>query len=413
MKNSTREKIFPFFKKRENIIYLDSAVTTIKPKIVINEIRNFYEDLSFSIDRTRNQLNNIVEEKFNNSIKEIANFINANENEIIPSSGTTDGINKICRSLKKEIKEGDEIIIGEFEHASNFLPWLKLANEKKAKIVFYKLNDNFKIDLKHLSKIVNEKTKIISIAHKYNTFGSTNEIEKIRKIIGDKVYFIVDAAQSIGQIEIDIKKIDCDFLVFSGHKMFGPTGIGIIFGKEEILKNIEPFDYGGGMNVNYSLKEIILKDVPKKFYAGTPNVSGIIALGKAIEFINTELGGVKKIKDHNEKLKFYLEKKLLELENIEIINKNVESSICIFKVKNVSGEDVAFQLQKEKIFLRWGSLCVKTANKKIYNQEDLLRASFHIYNNESDIDKLISELKNGGDFLDGLFEKRKTNKLCK
>ncbi len=395
MKKQQREKLFPFFKNNKNIVFLDSGVTSIKPKIVIDEISDFYEHFSFSFGRSRNKLNEKVYYKYKHSMENIGKFFNANWNEFIPVSSTTDGINKLANTLFKDFKSGDEIILGKFEHASNYLPWFELAKEKGIKIIFYNLNKNFEIDLDHLKTIVNDNTKLISITHKYNIFGSTNDIKKVREIIGKNIILVVDGAQAVGQTKIDLKELDCDYYIFSGHKMFSPFGIGMIFGKNENLQKINPLQFGGGMNIGYDEISTQYKINDSKFLAGTVNIEGIVGLSKAIDFINSI--GIEKIEKHNIELKEYLENEIKKISSVRVINENVKSSVLYFEVTNSFGEIISQFLEDDNIFVRPGASCVKMENN-IFKQFKAIRVSLHIYNNKDDIDKLISRLKSVDDF---------------
>ncbi|WP_025208570.1 aminotransferase class V-fold PLP-dependent enzyme [Candidatus Hepatoplasma crinochetorum] len=410
MKENIRKEIFPFFKNNPNITYLDSSLTTIKPKVVINEISNFYQNFLPTIERSNNLLTEKSKELFLISLLKIAHFINSRTiNEIIPVAGTTNGLNLLALALTDDLKAGDELILGEFEHASNYIPWLVIAKKKKLKIRHYKIKENFEFDYDHLKTLLNNKTKIIAISHIFNSIGILNDLKKIKKIIGDNILLVADAAQSVGHIKIDVRDLNCDFLVFGGHKMFGPNGIGIIYGKEKLLKKLNLFNYGGGMFQYYDLNKFDYRKLPNKFYAGTPNISGIIGLAKAIDFINSI--GIEKIRSHNEKLKFLLEEKLEKINDIIILNKNIKSSILLFKKKNIHSEDINYELQQNNIFVRSGFYCVNYDNKLLNTKEQSIRVSFHYYNNENDLKKLVDVIKNGGDFLNGLFNSNK-NKKC-
>ncbi len=406
MKRNDREKKFPFFKENNEITYLDSAATSIKPKVVIDSIKNYYEKYSLSLGKGKNKLTKEVFQKYENSINEISRFINSKKNELIFTSSATDGLNKLSNILMDELNESDEIILGKFEHASNYLPWLEKAKVKRIKIIFYELNNNLTIDFDHLKKIKSEKTKLISISHKYNVFGTTNDIKKIREIIGKDVKIVVDGSQSIGQQKIDVKEMDCDFFVFSGHKMFGPFGIGVIYGKINILRKIKPIDYGGGMNIWYDENHAQYKYVPQKFLSGTINIVGIIALAEAIKFINKI--GIKEIEENNIKLKNYCENELAKIEKIRIINKGVGTSIVYFEVENSLAEIISQFLDGENIIVRPGAACVKMENN-FYKTFKSIRVSFHIYNNKDDVDFLIKKMKSIKDFSKLKFNNKYNN----
>ncbi|BDV03424.1 MAG: cysteine desulfurase [Candidatus Hepatoplasma scabrum] len=411
MKENKRKEIFPFFKNNPDVIYLDSSLTTIKPKVVIDEISNFYQKYLSTIERSNNLLTEKSKEYFLRSLLKVSRFINARTtNEIIPTSGTTNGLNLLANSLLDNLKSGDQIILGEFEHASNYLPWLVAAKKKNIEIKHYKINDNLQFDYKYLQNIVNEKTKLISLSYIFNSIGTINDLKKIKEIVGEKVLVVVDAAQAVGHIKIDVQALNCDFLVFGGHKMFAPNGIGIIYGKEKLLNNLNLFNYGGGMFEYYNLEKFSYRKLPNKFYAGTPNITGIIGLAKAIDFIDQI--GIEKIQRHCENLKFLLEEKLNKIEDIIVLNPKIRSSILLFKKKNIHAEDISYELQLHNIFTRSGFYCVNHDNKLLNTKEQSIRVSFHYYNNENDIQKFIDTLKNGGDFLNGLFNTNKSKKCA-
>ncbi len=391
MENRERKEKFPFFKNNENYIYLDSGATSIKPKVMVDSIVEYYYNFGNSYDKGIGKLSLGVIKKYRKAIKNISNFINAEKDEIIITSGTTDGLNKIANSIIKNLNPGDEIILGKFEHTSNYLIWNELAKKNGIKVKFYELDlENFVIDLEHLKTLVNNKTKLISLTHKYNIFGTTNDVSAVKKIVGKDVFLVVDGAQAVGQIKIDVKEIDCDFYVFGAHKMFGPFGVGVLYAKKEILENLDPFQLGGGMDEGYDLEKYESKTSPEKFYAGTRNITGVIGLSSAINFIN-EIG-IEKIKKHNEKLKKYLEEEINKIPGIKIINKNVPGTILYFSYKDINANYLGKELSKKNIFIRPNASCVKLRNK-LYSQEKVIRVSLHIYNNKKDIDEFINNLK--------------------
>ncbi|BDV02217.1 MAG: cysteine desulfurase [Candidatus Hepatoplasma vulgare] len=392
--DKNKKKEFPFFKENKKLIYFDSALTSLKPKLVIDEITNFYTKLNYSNFRSVNVLSEKINIKFEEAIEKIANFLNVQKEELIFTAGATDGLNDLARVLIKRLKRNDEIILGDFEHASNFLPWIEYGKEKKIKFKYYKINEKFEIDVSDLEKKINEKTKIISIAHVFNTLGTTNNIKEIRKAINKKnkdCILVVDGAQAVGHIETNLKTLDPDCYLFSGHKMFASNGVGICYIKNNLLNKIEPFKYGGGNNIDFQKDKIIYKNVPKNFYSGTLNYPGIFSLSKAIDFI--EKIGIKNIENYCNELKNYAEEKLKNFEEIKIINKNVKSSILFLEMKNIPAEDISYLLGRKNILFRSGTNCVKIKNE-YFNQNKTIRLSFHIYNEKKEIDKFVNELEN-------------------
>ncbi len=400
---------FKIFEKNKNLVFLNSAATSLKPSVVVNEIERIYNDCIATLNKSIDSNNNDISKKFEGSLNKIGDFIGAKTGTTIPTYGTTDSINKIASLIIDELEDGDEIILGKFEHASNILPWINIAKDRKKEIVFkwYELKD-FKVDLSSLKNIISKKTKVISIAHSYNTFGTKNNISEIRNVIGKDIKLVVDAAQSIGHIKIDVKKMDCDYLVFSAHKAFGPHGLGFMYIKN-IEEKVRPFNYGGGMNKTYSENDITLKKGINMFLSGTQNIPSVIAFGVSIDYMNKI--GIDKIEKHNYDLKEYAEKKISSIKNVRIINEGVKSHNLFFEIKGVSGEDVAYHLSLDEIIVRPGSNCVKIKNN-IYKQHNSLRASFHIYNDRDDVDKLYNSLLKGGDYIETLFRKKPSSSTC-
>lgn len=404
------KKNFKILRDNNGLIYLNSGASSLKPDIVIKKLSEVYENNITTIGKSfvHNEKNDILKE-FSNSLDKISNFIGAPEKSVVPVSGTTDGLNKIATNIINSLNDGDEIILGRFEHSSNILPWVNIAKLVNKKIVFkwYEIKD-FKIDVDHLKKIVTKKTQVISLAHTFNTFGTKNNIEEVRKVIGNKIKIVVDAAQSIGHTKIDVEKMDCDYLVFGAHKAFGPHGLGFVYIKD-IDNQPHPFIYGGNMNKTYSEESIVFKRGINMFMGGTQDVPGVIAFGTSIDYMNRF--GIDNIEKHNNELKKYAEKKLIKIPNINIINKDVMSPNLFFEIKGVSGEDVSYHLSLDKIIVRSGSSCVKIKND-IYKQHKAIRVSFHIYNDKNDIDKLYDSLLKGGDFLGSLFRKKSPSSTC-
>ena len=404
----TKDK-FQILRDNGNLVYLNSASTSLKPDIVINGFQSIYKECITTIGKSFDfkEENNFL--KFSESLKNISNFIGGNGKDVIPTYGTTDALNKIASNIIDDLNDGDEIILGKFEHSSNILPWVNIPKIRNKKIVikWYEIKD-FKIDLDKLKDIVSNKTKVISIAHLFNTFGTKNDINNIRGIVGNKVKIIVDAAQSIGHTKIDVKEMDCDYLVFGAHKAFGPHGLGFMY-----IKNIDnqriPFVYGGSMNKTYSENEVIFKKGINMFLGGTQDLPGVLSFSLAIDFMN-EIG-IDNIEEYNNEIKKYAEDKLSSVPNINIINKGTNSPNLFFEIKGVSGEDVAYHLSLDNIIVRSGSNCVKIKND-IYKQHKAIRVSIHIYNDRNDIDKLYKSLMKGGDFLGSLFRKKPSSSAC-
>lgn len=384
----------------QDLIYLDNGATTLKPKRVVNKMVDYYEKYTSNIHR--GDYNNAIKtnEEYDNVRNIVKDFINAEDpNEIVYTSGTTESLNlAVFGFFKNKLSEGDEVLISKAEHASNVLPWLALEKEKKIKVKYIPLDENYELTLDNLESSLTEKTKVISIAHISNVIGDIRDIEKIGKICKEKnIYFVVDAAQSVSHIPIDVVKANVSFLAFSAHKMTGPTGVGVLYGKKELLKDMQPLKYGGGMNQSFeSDNSYILKDYPIKFEAGTPPIAEVIGLGEAIKFI-TDIG-VEKIHDHEYSLKKYLIDNLEKIPNIVLYNKNSKSGIVTFNIKGVFSQDTSVYLNHYNIAIRAGNHCAKILKDDL-NIKNTCRISIYLYNTKEEIDKVIEVLKNSKDIF--------------
>ena len=384
----------------QDLIYLDNGATTLKPKRVVDKMVDYYEKYTSNIHR--GDYNNAIKtnEEYDNVRNIVKDFINAEDpNEIVYTSGTTESLNlAVFGFFKNKLSEGDEILISKAEHASNVLPWLALEKEKKIKVKYIPLDENYELTLDNLESSLTDKTKVISIAHISNVIGDIRDIEKIGKICKEKnIYFVVDAAQSVSHIPIDVVKANVSFLAFSAHKMTGPTGVGVLYGKKELLKDMQPLKYGGGMNQSFeSDNSYILKDYPIKFEAGTPPIAEVIGLGEAIKFI-TDIG-VEKIHDHEYSLKKYLIDNLEKIPNIVLYNKNSKSGIATFNIKGVFSQDTSVYLNHYNIAIRAGNHCAKILKDDL-NIKNTCRISIYLYNTKEEIDKVIEVLKNSKDIF--------------
>lgn len=384
----------------QDLIYLDNGATTLKPKRVVDKMVDYYEKYTSNIHR--GDYNNAIKtnEEYDNVRNIVKDFINAEDpNEIVYTSGTTESLNlAVFGFFKNKLSEGDEVLISKAEHASNVLPWLALEKEKKIKVKYIPLDENYELTLDNLESSLTDKTKVISIAHISNVIGDIRDIEKIGKICKEKnIYFVVDAAQSVSHIPIDVVKANVSFLAFSAHKMTGPTGVGVLYGKKELLKDMQPLKYGGGMNQSFeSDNSYILKDYPIKFEAGTPPIAEVIGLGEAIKFI-TDIG-VEKIHDHEYSLKKYLIDNLEKIPNLVLYNKNSKSGIVTFNIKGVFSQDTSVYLNHYNIAIRAGNHCAKILKDDL-NIKNTCRISIYLYNTKEEIDKVIEVLKSSKDIF--------------
>ncbi len=395
-------KDFPMLDKDNRVIFFDNASTSFKTKCVLEEIEKYYKEYTSNAHRGDYTLSYEVDTRYEKARETVAKFINADTDEIIFTSGTTDSINKIAYTFGLyNLHKGDEILLNEQEHASNTLLWYGIAKATEAVIKFIPLTKDNKITIENVKKSLTKKTKFVAINQVSNTVGYINDIKSIAKE-AHKVgaYVVVDAAQSITCLKIDVKDLDCDFLAFSGHKVCGPTGVGVLFGKKELLESNNPIFMGGGMNLNYNTEEFIdYKSSPYKYEAGTPKIEGVLGLARAIEYLNDL--GLDEIHKYEKELREYALTKLKKLDNIEIYNEDGDSNVILFNVKGVFPQDSASYFNKYGICVRGGNHCAKLmVGPRI---PLCLRASFSFYNTKEEIDYFVEIAKNGSDFLDAYF----------
>lgn len=372
-----------------DIIYFDNGATTFKPESVIDSITDYYKNYSANAHRGDYTISYKVDVNYENARKKVADFINADFEETIFTSGTTESLNMIVNGFFKNILEpGDEVLITKSEHASNVLPWFKLSNEIGIKISYIDLDENLHVTMENVISSITPKTKVISIAGITNVVGDERPVDEICKFAhANDIFVVVDGAQLVPHKKVDVKKSDIDFLAFSGHKMCGPTGIGVLYGKKEFLEKLEPRNMGGGMNESFdSPNEIYLKELPTRLEAGTPNIAGAIGLGRAIDYLNKI--GMDNIFEYEKKLKTYLIDKLIKLPYIDIINLESDSGIVSFNIDGIFSQDVAFYLSKYNICVRAGNHCAKILKSET-GVKNSLRVSLYFYNTYEEIDKLV------------------------
>ncbi|SHI34207.1 cysteine desulfurase [Clostridium cavendishii DSM 21758] len=388
---------FPILNQKVNnqrLVYLDSGATTQKPNSVVSSLENYYNSINANPHRGAYCLSTAATEAFENSREKVKNFINANSSkEIIFTKGATEALNLVAYSYGMHcVNEDDEILVAISEHHSNLIPWQQVAKIKNAKLKFLYLNDNLEIDEEEYKSKINENTKILAIAHISNVTGAINPIKDLINYahkFNTKV--VVDAAQSIAHHKVDVTDLDADFLVFSGHKMFAPMGIGILYGKEELLESMPPFLYGGDMVEYVYEQETTFDELPHKFEGGTQNVEGAIGLSKAIDFIN-ELG-INNIEIYEKEIVDYATEKL---ENLGFLNLyrpkgNNHSSVLSFSVEGIHPHDLASILDSKSICVRSGNHCAQPLMRYL-GINSTCRASFSIYNSKEDVDALIEAL---------------------
>lgn len=392
-------------KKMQNktLVYLDNCSTTFKPQCVIDELMNYYVNGTSNSHRGDYDLCYNIDQKVAKARENVARFVNADVDEVVFTSGTTMSINLIAYGYGlKNIKKGDEIIISEAEHASNVLPWYRLAELTGASIKFVPLDEKGRVTPDNLVKVITNKTKIVSFAHITNVLGYIIDVKEIARIAHEYgAICVIDGAQSVPHMKTDFKDWDIDFLTFSSHKMCGPTGVGALVSKYHLLQMMDPFLMGGGMNVKFDNKgNVSCLDAPAKFEAGTQNIAGILGFGKAIEFI--ESIGIENIRKHEEELKKYMVSKLENVDHVIIYNKDSEGGMLTFNIKDVFAQDEATLLNSKGIALRSGQHCAKILNDFLKTPATV-RASTYLYTTKEEVDIFIDALINGGDILDAYF----------
>ena len=393
---------FPMLKN--DIIYLDNSATSLKPKCVIDKLVDYYENYSANAHRGDYDISFKVDLEYENARDLVCEFINAKEKEeIVFTSGTTESLNMVANGFFANIVEpGDEILITTSEHASNVLPWFRLQNDYGCEVKYIPLDANYHVTLDNVKKMITPKTKIISLAQITNVIGDIRPIKEICKFAHERdIFVVVDGAQSIPHIKVDVGDLDCDFLAFSAHKMYGPTGLGILYGKKELLENLEPINLGGGMNESFdSPSEILLKDLPTRLEAGTPNIASVIAFSESIKYIQRI--GIEKITERELHLRNYLIEKLIKIPHIDLINLEADSGIVAFNVLDIFPQDVAYFLNKYGICVRAGNHCAKIL-KNATKVNNTIRVSLAFYNTESEIDTLVDLLKDKNKILGEMF----------
>ena len=383
-----------------NYIYLDNGATTWKPKYVVDKINEYYTKYTANAHRGDYDISLKVDNEYENARDLVKEFINAKtRQEIVFTSGTTNSLNMIVDGFfANHLEPGDEVIISESEHASNILPWYRLAKDLGIVVKYCPLDDNHYVTLNNLKSIVTPNTKVISLAMITNVIGDLRPIKEICEFAHqNNIFVVVDGAQSVPHIKTDVQDLDCDFLAFSGHKMCGPTGIGILYGKYELLNELEPINLGGGMNESFdSIEEVYLKPLPTRLEAGTPNIEGAIGLGAAVEYL-TKIG-LDNITNHEQTLRNYLVKELKQIPHITIINEESDSGIVAFNVDDIFAQDVAVYLNKYNICVRAGNHCAKILKNEV-GVKNTVRVSIYLYNTKEEIDTLVNLLKDKNKIL--------------
>ena len=395
------KKDFPLL-ENENITYLDSGATTQKPIQVIKAVEEFYQKYNANPHRGAYSLSVEATEQYENTRTQIAKFINArHREEIIFSKNATESLNLIAYSYGMDnLKKDDEVVISIMEHHSNLVPWQKVTKKTGSKLNYMYINDEFELTDEEIENKITDKTKIVGITHVSNVLGTINNVKKIIKYAHKKgAIVIVDASQSIPHMKIDVQDLDADFLVFSGHKMLAPLGIGVLYGKKEILNKMSPFLMGGDMIEYVYEQDTTFAPLPNKFEAGTQNVEGVIGLGSAIDYI--ENLGYDKIQEIEKEVLSYAREELSKLDFLDLYitpNENNHSSVISLNIKGIHPHDVASILDSEGVCVRSGNHCAQPL-MRFLGIDSTCRASFYIYNTKEDVDKLVSALNKAYDMF--------------
>lgn len=388
---------FPILSKKINnkpLIYLDNASTTQKPTSVIDEIQKYYESTNSNIHRGVHHLSQKATEEYEESRNKIQHFIGAKSSkEIVFVRGATEAVNLVANSyVKPLLSKGDNIIISQMEHHANIVPWQIIAKQKKTEIRVIPINEKGELIISELDNLIDKHTKFISLNHVSNSLGTVNPIETlIQKAHQNNIRIMIDGAQAVQHMKVNVSDLDVDFYCFSGHKMYGPTGIGVLYGKKEILDEMEPYQGGGDMIKSVTFEKTIYNDVPHIFEAGTPNIVGAIGLGKAIDFI--EKTTLERIEEHEMNLLSYATEKIGQIEGVKIIGtSNKKASVISFVMEGIHPHDIGTIMDNLGIAIRAGHHCTQPV-MDFYEIPATARASFAIYNTEEDVDKLIEGIE--------------------
>ena len=399
---------FPILKRKINnndLIFFDNGATTQKPIQVIDAISDYYKNYNSNIHRSVYTLGDESEKIYEESKHLVKEFINANSHEeIIYTSGTTESMNFIARIIEQDVEDGDEIILTYMEHHANLIPWQQLAIRKNLTLRFLDLDELGRININQLKELINDKTKIVSICHASNVLGNINPVYEIGSLLKDKdIYFVVDAAQSVPHMKIDVDKMNCDFLAFSAHKMCGPTGIGVLYGKKNLLEKFDPVEFGGGMIGVVEEKLSTWAILPDKFEAGTPLLAEAAGLGATIKYL--ENIGLENIESYTKELTKYLYDELSKISNIKIYGTNEISdrvSLVSFNLEGVHPHDLTSFLDEKGICIRAGHQCTQPLLGKL-GAYSVARTSLYFYNTKEEIDFFIQVLKETKEFFENEF----------
>lgn len=385
-------KDFPMIENNPDLVYLDSAATSLKPQCVIDAMVDFYAKHTSNVHRGDYRVAEINDKLYDGTRNLVAELIHCDKDEVVYTHNVSHSLNQIAFGLKPMLKKGDTVLITYAEHASNVLPWFALQKEIGINIEYIETDNEANITIDTFKKAMHEGVKVVSVAEVTNVLGSIQPVKEMCEIAHSYgAYMIVDGAQSVPHMKVDVKDLDVDFLGFSAHKMCGPSGVGILYGKKKLLDAMEPVFYGGDMNARFNKDgEMLLKDTPVKFEAGTPNIEGVIGTGAAIQYLLSI--GLDNIHEYEKELRAYAIDKLSQLDNIEIINPDNLYGPIDFNAKGVFAQDAAGFLASKNIAVRSGNHCAKILHNIIHTDQSI-RASLYFYNTKEEIDRFVEACK--------------------
>ena len=388
---------FPTLKQKINgneLVYLDNAATTQKPEKVIKALESYYRSINSNIHRGVHTLSIRATKAYEEARSKVAAFINAeNREEIIFVRGATEAINLVANSYVRPIlKEGDQIMISQMEHHANIVPWQIICEQKKAELKIIPMDEKGELLIEEIEGMISEKTRFISINHVSNSLGTVNQIEEVIKIAhGNNIRIMIDGAQAVQHLSVDLMKLNADFYCFSGHKVYAPTGIGVLYGKKELLEKMPPYQGGGDMIKSVTFEKTVYNDIPNRFEAGTPNIAGVIGLGAAIDYLVSI--GIENIAEHEKELLDYATQEIRKIEGVRIIGNAVEkASVLSFVIEGIHPHDIGTIMDKQGVAIRTGHHCTQPT-MDFYGVPATARASFAIYNTRKDVDMLINSVK--------------------
>lgn len=393
------KKDFPVLVNNPDLIYLDSCASSLKPKVVIDKIDEYYNKYGVNVNRGVYSLSYHATEEYEETREVVAKFINARSKEVVFTRGASSALNLVASSYGlANINEGDEIIVSELEHHSNVMPWQNVAKLKKGILKYVELDSEGKITVDAFKKVLSEKTKVVALTYVSNVMGYITPIKEIINLahkVGAVV--IVDAAQAVPHMKVDVKDLDADFLAFSAHKMLGPTGLGVLYGKYKLLQMMDPIEFGGDMNDNVDLYDSHFKNAPFKFETGTPPIAEVIAFKEAIKYL--ENLGFDKIEAHQEVLTNYLMEEMQKIEGVKVYNKSATTGVVSFNIWDAHPHDVSTMFDEEHIALRAGHHCAQLITRWL-EVPGTLRACVYIYNTLEDVDKFIEAVKKAAKYFE-------------